>query len=137
MLVVVVDVVVASVIAVGVSFALLGPFCRLLGVLRICFSGVCLIVIVIAIAIAVAIAVAVFIFSALPVLFVKPGSIASHSPPHRSSLVGCRSLLQLGDVEAMGAVRRVAILSGPSASTAHSLWGHRGHRAAGKSHRRG
>ena len=47
------------------------------------------------IAVVVSIAVAVFIFSALPVLFVKPGSIASRIPPDRSSLLGCRLLLRL------------------------------------------
>ena len=50
----------------------------------------------------------------------------------RLSVVGRCSVL-----EAVGAVRRVAILSGPLESTAHSRRSHRGHRAAGKSHRSG
>ena len=71
-----------------------------------------------------------------PVRGQAPGRIQSlrafRRTAPRLSVVGRCSVL-----EAVGAVRRVAMLSGPLESTAHSRRSHRGHRAAWKSHRSG
>ena len=73
MFVVVVDVVVASEIAVGVSFALLGPFGPLLEMLFV-FKSLFWLLLLLSLLLLLLLQLQSSFFSALPVLFVKPGS---------------------------------------------------------------